>query len=302
MISKMKVVDLEQFKSVFPNVTYGNKSKSEVMDIILPDGKPPYPVVVYVHGGGWFSGTKLVDYMAPIFKIISAGYAIAAVEYRLSTEAIWPAQIHDIKTALRFLRKNGGHYGLSTEKIAIWGNSAGAHLAQMAAAAPNCQELEDRSMGYAEESDHVDMLISWYGPSNLLTGHQQTLQLFGEEKVETQAIPKLLGGALDEKTELAASASPVNYVTSQFPKALFQHGTADVLVPYLQSKEITEKINALCGNSHALLEIFPGEVHGGPAIKADKNIVRCIRFLDNFFEIKRDYDAIALPEIQLKEV
>lgn len=280
-------------------------SPAQRMDIVLPEGEGPFPVVVFIHGGGFLVGDKRRGVMASVVKMVSQGYAVASLNYRLSSEARWPAQIHDAKAAIRFLRARGREYRLETEKLAVCGNSAGGHLSCMLAAAPNHPELENRSMGYGEQSDHIDGLVSWYAMTDLVRDAEQRRCLNLEPATfegmsMDDVVTRFLGISAQDDPELAAAASPIRYVTKDFPPALFQHGTADRIVPYLQSVEMADRINMLCGIDHSEVILFPREGHGheGDRFKSDENLIRCIQFIDSIYGIRRGTPMV-LPGIRL---
>ena len=134
------------------------------LDLYLPSGKTRAPLIVWVHGGAWRSGSKND---VPIRKLVAEGYAIASVDYRLSTEARFPAQIHDIKAAIRFLRGHASEWQLSAKKIVIAGDSAGAHLAALVGVSNGNRELEGELGDNRTQSSSVEGIISFYGAANL---------------------------------------------------------------------------------------------------------------------------------------
>ena len=163
-----KEVDPSQFKRAWFDVPYANQSPSQKLDIVLPErGSAPYPVVFYVPGGAWLSGGKRSATMACLYKVLSQGYAIAAIDYRYSTEALWPAQIFDVKAALRFVKAHAGEFSLDSSRIIAWGNSAGGHLVNMLAATGHGHVLEDRYQGNSEFDCSISGLISWYSFGDL---------------------------------------------------------------------------------------------------------------------------------------
>src|SRR5215212_6587101 len=134
------------------------------LDLHLPPGKARSPLIVWVHGGAWRSGSKKD---VPIGKLIGDGYAIASVDYRLSTDAKFPAQIHDIKAAIRFLRAHGDNWKLPSKKVVIAGDSAGAHLAALVGVSNGSAELEGALGNDRQQSSEVQGIISFYGAANL---------------------------------------------------------------------------------------------------------------------------------------
>jgi acetyl esterase/lipase len=131
----------------------GAGNRALLLDLHLPDGAPrPYPLVLYIHGGAWREGTKAHP---RALRFLSEGYAVASVEYRLSQEAIFPAQIHDCKAAVRWLRANAGDFGLDAGRIAAWGESAGAHLASLLGTSAGVAELEGDLVARANPITYV---------------------------------------------------------------------------------------------------------------------------------------------------
>lgn len=300
-------VDVTQFPHRFCDILYGESSAEQSMDIFLP-GPPsaggPWPVIVLVHGGGWTSGGRRDLSISSIFKAVSQGYALATVDYRLAPGAIWPAQIHDVKAAIRYLRRHGGELGLDTRKIVLWGNSAGAHIAQLAAATPTPGDLEDLSMGAPEQSSRVDGLISWYGASDLYRQDEDMDTAFGgvstRHTFTMEANPcQLLGCVIRENRAVADAASVIHHITADYVPALIQHGTADRVISYLQSVRLHQTIRSACGPGRSILELIDGAIHGDIVFKDDANINRCLDFVDAIVypDGQRPTPRTDLPEI-----
>ena len=136
-----------------------------LLDIYKPSGKKDPYLIVWVHGGAWRSGSKA----NPPLGLLSAGYAIASIDFRLSEEAPFPAMIHDIKASIRFLRGNAKKYGFRSDKIIIWGSSSGGHLAALVGTTNNDTFLEGTLGNYPKESSSIQGIMDFYGPTNLLT-------------------------------------------------------------------------------------------------------------------------------------
>ncbi|NMN00263.1 alpha/beta hydrolase [Bifidobacterium sp. DSM 109958] len=161
-----------------PQVHYveGSDLDSQLLYVVTPDGEAPahgWPLVVYVHGGGWEhgnfpAGEPIEVEGRPIFPaMLAAGYALAFVNYRLTDEALWPAQILDCKAAIRHLRAHAGEYGVDPARIAAYGSSSGAHLAQFLGVTNGDERYEDRAMGSPEASSDVRAVLSSYGISDV---------------------------------------------------------------------------------------------------------------------------------------
>lgn len=152
------------------NISYASKSAAQKLDLFLPStGKSSYPVVVWVHGGGWKEGDKSQFKSTSRYKdLIANDYAVVSVNYRLSGEAKFPAQIQDTKAAIRWIRANAAAYNLNPDKIGIWGSSAGGHLSALAGTSAGELGLEDLSLGNGSFSSKVQAVIDWYGPVDFL--------------------------------------------------------------------------------------------------------------------------------------
>ena len=209
------------------------------LDLYLPkqaDG----PLIVYVHGGAWRGGSKSG---VPIVKLLDHGFAIASVDYRLSTQAVFPAQVHDIKAAIRFLRASSEQLHIDTKRIAIMGSSAGGHLAALVGVTNGDKELEGSVGEHLDQSSAVQCIVSLYGASNLQTILSQSTA-YGL-KMRVPALQLLLGGQPSDKPELAKLASPVAHLDKQDPPLLLIHGDADPQMPPQQSQEFAQAYEAL---------------------------------------------------------
>jgi acetyl esterase/lipase len=226
------------------------------LDLYLPKAVNP-PLLIYVHGGAWRAGSKSD---VPILKLLNHGFAIATVDYRLSTQAVFPAQVHDIKAAIRFLRAKAELYHLKTASIGIVGSSAGGHLAALVGVTNGHPALEGTVGQHLSQSSSVRCIISLYGASNLQTILSQSTE-FGLQ-IRVPALELLLGGQPDQKPELARLASPVAQLDSKDPPLLLIHGDADPQMPAEQSQEFEQAYKALRLPVDYL--VMPESKHGGP--------------------------------------
>ncbi len=219
------------------NLDYiGAGNKRQMLDLYLPEAKSdkPHPLVVYIHGGGWENGSK--DQAGVIFNLIhDKPYAGASINYRLTDQAIWPAQIHDCKAAIRWLRGHAKQYNLDPDKIAVFGISAGGHLVSMLGVTGGVKELEGDLGDYDDQSSRVTCVLDFCGPSNFFTLPSQG-SVINMDDPKT-AVSKLLGGTIKNKPATARDASPVTYLTSDDAPFLLIHGDKDPLVPYAQATE-----------------------------------------------------------------
>jgi acetyl esterase/lipase len=213
------------------------------LDLWVPDSAQPPPLVVWIHGGGWMIGDRryLPETLRPdqLFDaLVGAGLAVATIDYRLALEAPFPAQLHDAKAAVRYLRAHADELGISTERIGVWGESAGGHLAALVGLTGRRTDLEG-GIGVAGPSSAVDVIVDWYGPADFTTMPRMTPPPHIAAKLEpamhTPPEESLVAG-LDDAAR--ADASPVTHVTADAPPFLLVHGTADWLVPYDQSEQL----------------------------------------------------------------
>jgi acetyl esterase/lipase len=255
------------------NIVYAEVSgKKLLLDLYMPEGKKVPYLIVWVHGGAWRSGSK----ESPPTGMITYGYALASINYRLSEEAIFPAQIHDIKAAVRYLRANAKKYGYRSDKIILWGSSAGGHLAALAGTTNNDKELEGTIGMYTKESSSVQAILDFFGPANFLTILNQSTP--HGLSVRAPALKSLLGRPVEEIPEIAKKASPVYQVDSTDPPMLIVHGDQDIQVPVNQSLELMAAYKK--NNLPVQLEIIPGAGHGGSAYDRDELMKTVSVFLD----------------------
>lgn len=214
----------------------GDGNKRQMLDLYLPETKTtkPRPLVVYVHGGGWESGSK--EQAGVLFNLLKGReYTGASINYRLTNEAIWPAQIHDCKAAIRALRAHAAESQIDPGKIAVFGISAGGHLVSMLGVTGGVKELEGELGPHLSQSSRVTCVLDFCGPSNFLTfAGEGTIINVDDPKT---GLCKLIGGTVKEKPEVARNASPVNYLTSDDAPFLIIHGTKDNIVRYAQATE-----------------------------------------------------------------
>jgi acetyl esterase/lipase len=243
------------------------------LDLYLPaepDG--PLPVIVWVHGGSWRTGSK--D-RCPALPLVGKGYAVASLNYRLSQHAAFPAQIADCKTAIRWLRSHAREYGLDPEHIGAWGASAGGHLVALLGTAGGLKELEGKGENL-DQSSKVQAVCDWFGPTDF--------RGLGNSTNADNPVARLLGGPVSEKKELAALASPLAHVSKDAPPFLIMHGDQDQLVPLSASERLAEALKK--AGVEVTLRTLADAGHGGAAfLSADtRNIVE--EFFDRHLKKK----------------
>lgn len=261
---------------------YAAASPAQMLDLYLPGGTGPFPLVLWIHGGGWRSGSRALGTDAPQRRVLAAGYALASVGYRLSGEATFPAQIHDAKAAVRWLRTNAAAHRLGGW-IAAWGASAGGHLAALLGTSAGVADLEGAHLGYAGESSAVDAVVDWYGPTDFLRMDAQTAEQgcpeFGRGGHDAADSPesRLMGFPVQQRPGRVRAADPITYVSGDEPPFLIQHGDRDCTVPHAQGRLLHEALRRAGADS--TFELLPAG-HGGAAFRSERNVQRILQFLD----------------------
>ena len=252
--------------SRFLDVRYGNgPAKSNLLDLYLPDRVAPgqmYPLVVWVHGGAWMAGDKLP---APQVPFLSHGFVVASINYRLSQQAVYPAQIQDCKGAIRFLRAHARQYHIDPTRVGVFGASAGGHLVSLLGTTFGSTELEGTVGGNLDQSSRVQAVCDWFGPTDL-TQFADQARAAGISKTTPGVAPivQLFGGSLLDKKDLLRESNPVWYASkkspSTLPPFLIMHGDKDKMVPVAQSQLLADALK----NTGASVDmrIIPGAGHG----------------------------------------
>ncbi len=252
------------------------------LDLYLPQlafgGSGPRPLIVWVHGGAWRSGSK--DKCRAL-RFLDKGYAVASINYRLSQHAIFPAQIEDCKAAIRWLRTNSNQYGLDQKRFGVWGSSAGGHLVALLGTTGDVEEFEVGQN--LDVSSRVQAVCDFFGPTDFLQMSQSKGKMnhTAADSPESQ----LIGGPIMENKEACRRANPITYVTEDDPPFLIMHGSKDMTVPINQSELLYEALKkaGMPVTFHTVL----GAGHGFSNPEVD-------RMVDDFFDeiLKRKYIAL----------
>ncbi|MFD6953374.1 hypothetical protein A6A08_25925 [Nocardiopsis sp. TSRI0078] len=254
-------------------------ARRDTGDLLLDLHRPssddrPVPVVLWLHGGGWFTGDRTLAPDLPR-RVRATGCAIASIEYRLSGQALFPAQLHDVRAAVRFLRTRAEEYGLDPRAVGAWGASAGGHLAALAGLTGHLNALPGEEDTEGDPS--VQAVAESYGPVDLaaLVAEAESASP-GGGGASPEA--RLLGGPPSQRPEAARYASPLNWVSGAAPAFQISHGTGDLLVPHRQSELLHEALAAAGVSSE--LYLVEGYGHGflNPAGRLD---VRTAQMMDD---------------------
>ncbi len=227
-----------------------------MLDVTVPAGQGPFPLVIFIHGGAWLMGHPTISNITyrklDLFsELKKAGFAVARIAYRFSSEAKFPAQLHDARAAVRYLRQNATVFGVDEKRFAVMGDSAGGHLACLVGFTGNQLTLpaEDNPNHI---SSAVSAIVNWFAPINFLTMAEQLIDKNWNSADEpTSAESRLIGGAIQDHKDLANAASPLSYIHPAVPPILIQHGDMDRLVPFAQAEELAAKLK-LVGASYQL--------------------------------------------------
>jgi acetyl esterase/lipase len=218
------------------------------LDLYLPGADEPAPVIVHVHGGGWRRGSRRhpLPRLGPGFydSLAAQGFAVAAVDYRLSGEARFPAAVDDVRTAVSWVRDNAAPYGLDADRVFLWGDSSGGHLALLAA-------LTGAS---------VRGVVAWFPVTDLGAMPSDLADAGGVADAGPDSREALfLGAPASSVPDLARQASPVTHVSADAPPILLMHGTVDDMVPAAQSIRLAEELGK--AGATVELELVPGATH-----------------------------------------
>lgn len=221
------------------------------LDLYRPEPLPahPLPAVIYLHGGGWRRGDKTLR--TPPMLVEHGRYIVASINYRLSDQALFPAQIHDCKAAVRWLRANAVRYGIDGARIGVWGYSAGGHLAALLGTTGDHPDLEGGN-GSAGVSSAVQAVVCVAAPTDF-----SRMGGWHNEPDSPEAL--LVGGPVAQRAELVQQANPITYVHAATPPFLLIHGEDDDTVPISQSQLLYDALISAGGEAGFVR--LPGSGH-----------------------------------------
>lgn len=249
------------------------------MDLYRPaTGEQAFPVVVFLHGGGWFTGDRT---LAPDLHrhFVDRGIAMASIDYRLSHQAIYPAQLHDVRSSVRYLRSHADELSLDGNNIGLWGASAGGHLAALAGLTGSQTILPDEPDTDDFDTDaRVRVVAESYGPTDLLDENVPPGASLPGMAPENGPTARLIGGLPETYPDRALAASPLSYITADAPPFQISHGTSDQLVPHQHS----ELLHAGLVNAGVSSELYlVHDYRHGFLNPADRSDVNTNTVLDN---------------------
>ncbi|WP_197138096.1 alpha/beta fold hydrolase [Crateriforma conspicua] len=247
---------------VLRDVVFGTGGGRDLkMHIVVPKEKAetPAPAYVWIHGGGWMGGTKEGG-VGQVTPMVRKGFVGATIEYRLTGEAPFPAQIEDCKCAIRYLRAHAEKYNIDPDRIAVGGSSAGGHLVALLGTSGGVKELEGNG-GWADQSSSVQAVVDLFGPTDFKL-FVTTKGYEGHNKDRSPESRLLGGGEVLPQTDAIKRVNPITYIDSDDPPFLIIHGSNDRTVPANQSETLHAALEK--ANVPSRLKIIDGAGHGGP--------------------------------------
>lgn len=275
-------LDTAGIRRKFLNCPYGEHHKQAV-DIYLPnEGDGPFPVIFFLHGGGWAFGNKKDAQILPFMGGVERGYAVIGVGYRLLPQILYPDNLFDVKAALRWVAENADTYLLDPDRVALTGASAGAHLAMMAAFTAGQAVYEGAPLS---KTCRVRALVEQYGPTDFLRQAEQYdasgyVRMRAPDDDRPDSVDALLGVRLKDAPNLARFINPIDNVHPNIPPVLIQHGRFDPCIPYQQATELFKKITETAGEGRAVLDISDVYTHADPGYAEPESVARIFSFLD----------------------
>ena len=263
---------------VIRNIPYAAQPTSrQNFDLYLPANKTgePFPLVVWIHGGAWMMGIKEWD---NVKYLVRHGYAIASIDYRLSTEIPFPAQIQDCNAALNFILAHATNYGINPKRFVVGGGSAGGHLALLLGLA-----RDEKNFG-ADNSIKPLAILDFFGPADFNRMENDLETIHSEKGLELfkDAGGKLLGAPVEQSSDKAKLASPINYVSAANPPVLILQGGKDDLVPAVQSRRLHDALDQ-AGVKNQIIEVDAAG-HDGPLFSTPEIESNVVSFLTEVSE------------------
>ena len=277
-------LDYENIHRKHIGVAYGD-AKNQKMNIYLPaEGDGPFPVIFFLHGGGWQGGSRSDTQVKPFLHGIDRGYAVISCGYRLMPEVNYPDNLYDVKAALRFIQKNAADYMLDTTRLVIAGASAGAHLAMMTAftqGMPAFEGCDDFS------SPVIKAVVNQFGPTDFASENLH-YEESGYPRMNPPApvghctVDKLLNADTSINPSLMNFVSPIHNIHKDIPPVLILHGKYDPMVPYQQATTLYEKICKICGEDRAKLIISEDCTHADTKYENEPYTTEIFSFIEKY--------------------
>lgn len=256
---------------IHPPLSHAPDGNRHTLDIYLPNkGTAPYPVIVDIFGGGWYFGNKSSHKLEPALNLLKRGFAVVSINYSLSSQGTLDTQIQEVKASIRYIRKNAKTYQLDPDRIALLGESAGAHLAAVAATSSASGALVDPAWPNQEVSDAVQAVIAVYCPvyldlmkelfcvEKMAWGLDTVIEEYGQAD-SMEGV--LLGGPAKQVPDAARKANPITYLDENCPPFLFLHGNQDQVVPIIGAMNFAAQMMGKIGVENVEFQVVDGAHH-----------------------------------------
>jgi len=275
--------------ATYTNLDYaGNGNSKQMLDLYIPSSATtPSPLIIHIHGGAFLMGSKGSSEVPSFATFYNNGYVCADINYRLSTDSLWPAQIYDCKAAVRFLKANAALYHIDTNKIAVIGESAGGYLVSMLGTTAGVANLEGLHLGNSNVTSRVHAVVDLFGPINFLTMDAEAAVLGFTITTNSATSPesKLMGAAVQTIPERVASANPTTYISSDDAAFFISAGSADMNIPYTQGQNFYNALVPVIGASNAVFELAAGQGHGGSFWHTAAQDAKYLAFVNSKFAL-----------------
>ena len=292
---KLDSIDISKIITKFIGVQYGEISKTQTIDIYLPNsGKGPFPVILVVHGGAFMGGnTYMRGDVGPALEGVNRGYAVVSVSYRLAGEATFPRAVNDVKAAIRFVKANAKKYSINPDKVALWGSSAGGNLVAMAGTTGDVNYLDGDNVENLKYSSKVQVVVDWFGPCDFLKFDKY----FAESGIKPENGSVLrddsheswyIGQNVTKDTVFTEKANPETYISTMdvktAPYFFIEHGVIDPTVPAQQSISLAHKLEAKLDADKVTLVLLKDAKHASPEFRTTENVNTVFNFIDKILK------------------
>ncbi len=265
-------------------VEYGT-AKHQKMNIYLPEnGDGPFPVIFFLHGGGWQSGSRSDTQVKPFLDGINRGYAVISCDYRLLPEVHYPENLYDVKKALAYITEHENEYMLDTSRLVLTGASAGAHLAMMTAFTQGVPSFEDI---YTNKLPAIRAVVEQFGPTDFASENLQ-FEESGFARMNPPApagegtADRLLNADTSKNPALLHFVSPIYNIHRNIPPVLILHGKYDPMVPYQQAVTLYDKICSVCGTDRAEIIISDECTHADTKYESEPYTSKIFQFIEKY--------------------
>lgn len=280
----------ESLQPTFANLSYAPTSETQKLDVFLPKGDSPFPLVINIHGGGFKMGSKEMLDPAIAQSLLDKGIAVASINYRLSPEAKFPAALEDAKAAVRYLRANAESMNIDPDRFLAFGQSAGGNLASMLGTTGGLTEFDNPALGNAKVSSRVQGVVDWFGPTDFtqMDAQAQVQGIPATHNAADSPESMYLGSPVTEVPELAQRSNPINYITADDPAFLLQKGTKDTFIPVAQSTLLADALKA--AGIPVEIDYIEGAGHGDmgtdtPLFSSPSNVKRVVDFMSQVLKV-----------------